>query len=195
MHSCSMEVKVCWVRVAEVDEEEVDVVGVRVYFEEVVFDLGLMGSEGWGGSGSGGKRVLGIASDVAASALIGASNVFESTGSQPTPSIYKGISSTGVPHVSKKSKQKKTKSVVLHAHNAVISAMKPRINWVDMHIELWLGESPLRVPIALQRLQSFLRNFESLEGIRNSPPLVRMNSLTCSIRYRPTRRGQQAGVE
>ncbi|KAL2324360.1 hypothetical protein Fmac_023418 [Flemingia macrophylla] len=34
----------------------------------------------------------------------------ESTGSQPTPSIYKGISSTGVPRVSKKSKQKKTKS-------------------------------------------------------------------------------------
>ncbi|KAL2336505.1 hypothetical protein Fmac_010951 [Flemingia macrophylla] len=31
-------------------------------------------------------------------------------GSQPTPSIYKGISSTGVPRVSKKSKQKKTKS-------------------------------------------------------------------------------------
>ncbi|KAL2331519.1 hypothetical protein Fmac_019100 [Flemingia macrophylla] len=34
----------------------------------------------------------------------------ESTGSQPTPSIYKGISSTGVPRVSRKSKQKKTKS-------------------------------------------------------------------------------------
>ncbi|KAL2318647.1 hypothetical protein Fmac_032523 [Flemingia macrophylla] len=37
-------------------------------------------------------------------------NFEESTGSQPTPSIYKGISSTGVLRVSKKSKQKKTKS-------------------------------------------------------------------------------------
>ncbi|KAL2344873.1 hypothetical protein Fmac_006158 [Flemingia macrophylla] len=97
-----------------------------------------------------GKVVLGIASDVAAGALIGASNVFdfeESTGSQPTLSIYKGISSTGVPHVSKKSKQKKTKSAsssdslsaVLHAHNAVISAMKHGINWVDMHMNKCLG--------------------------------------------------------
>lgn len=34
----------------------------------------------------------------------------ESTGSQPTSNIYKGISSTGFPHVSKKSKQKKNKS-------------------------------------------------------------------------------------
>ncbi|KAL2337716.1 hypothetical protein Fmac_012162 [Flemingia macrophylla] len=41
MHSCSMEVKVCWVRVAEVDEEEVDVVGVRVYLEEETVPLSL----------------------------------------------------------------------------------------------------------------------------------------------------------
>ncbi|KAL2336549.1 hypothetical protein Fmac_010995 [Flemingia macrophylla] len=44
------------------------------------------------------------------SCLTYASDFEESTESQPTPSIYKGISSTGVPRVSKKSKQKKTKS-------------------------------------------------------------------------------------
>ncbi|KAL2343546.1 hypothetical protein Fmac_004831 [Flemingia macrophylla] len=76
MHSCSMEVKVCWVRVAELDEEEVDVVGVRVYFEEPELSVDVRSQSLLVNKQMPGKVVLGIASDVAASALIGASNVF-----------------------------------------------------------------------------------------------------------------------
>ncbi|KAL2322225.1 hypothetical protein Fmac_026604 [Flemingia macrophylla] len=96
MHSCSMEVKVCWVRVAEVDEEEVDVVGVGVYFKEPGLSVDVCSQsllvnkmscmEYFVGDGiqfpvlilhyKASFLVLGIAYDVAASALIGASNVF-----------------------------------------------------------------------------------------------------------------------
>ncbi|KAL2344523.1 hypothetical protein Fmac_005808 [Flemingia macrophylla] len=58
MHSCSMEVKVCWVRVAEVDEEEVDVVGVRVYFEENTVVQEEPGSSNISGSSSSKEQLI-----------------------------------------------------------------------------------------------------------------------------------------
>ncbi|KAK7280178.1 hypothetical protein RJT34_25240 [Clitoria ternatea] len=50
----------------------------------------------------------------------------ESTGSQPTSNIYKGISSAGVPHVQKKLKQKKTKSTSSSSELLSVSSRQSR---------------------------------------------------------------------